>query len=42
VISHSEREYVRERFFDATEQRKDVEVNVVRAKATACRPHAGG
>jgi uncharacterized NAD(P)/FAD-binding protein YdhS len=35
-------EYVRERFFDATERRKDVELNVVRAKATACRPDAGG
>ena len=35
-------EYVRERFFDAAERRKDVELNVVRAKATACRPDAGG
>ena len=35
-------EYVRERFFDAVERRKDVELNVVRAKAIACRPDAGG
>jgi uncharacterized NAD(P)/FAD-binding protein YdhS len=35
-------EYVRERFFDAAERRKDVDLNVVRAKATACRPNAGG
>ena len=34
-------EYVRQRFFDAVEQRKDVELNVVRAIATACHPLRG-
>ena len=35
-------EYVRERFFDAAERRKDVELNVIRAKVSACRPDTGG
>jgi uncharacterized NAD(P)/FAD-binding protein YdhS len=34
-------EYVRQRFFDAAEQRKDVDVKVIRAIATACRADRG-
>ena len=34
-------EYVRQRFFDTAERRKDVELKVVRAVATSCRTDRG-
>ncbi len=35
-------EYVRERFFEAAERRKDVELEIIRGKAITCRPDGEG